>query len=124
MSPRVPAPDPRHGPARLSGSEREAGRRPDTFDPEPDRIVDDQFARGRPRKATSDESAAQRRLALLGMGALLVLAILAGAIGLWATSTGNGGYAPPPSAPAKPLAATRLPASGNVSAALPLEATG
>ena len=120
MSPRVPAPENGQGRARLSEGEREAERGLAAAEGEPATV--DRSGTVRPRKATSDEAAAQRRLALLSMGGLLMLAILAGAIGLWATSSGNGGYAPPPGAHAEPLTATRLPASENVSAALPVEA--
>jgi DNA-binding CsgD family transcriptional regulator len=37
----------------------------------------------------------QRRLAVYGIGGLMMIAILAGALGLWATSNGSGYAAPP-----------------------------
>jgi DNA-binding CsgD family transcriptional regulator len=76
-------------------SSREAARLLAAVEGDPEFSVDEDFGLGPAREPPSSEATGQRRLGLFMLGGLLMLAVIAGSIGLWATSSGSG-YAPPP----------------------------
>jgi DNA-binding CsgD family transcriptional regulator len=75
-------------------SSREAARLLAAAEGDPHFRVDENLGVGA-EPEISDHAEGQRRLALYGLGGLMMIAILAGPLGLWATGNG-GGYAPPP----------------------------